>query len=281
MNQFNHKQHKHMSKNGIKVVPMSYYVATAMVNELMYLAIQMSEMPKKNEVQKHGFTWEKEMSRNVYKCSESISYTGAIDLPAHLNQLESCRVSIKTTGSPNAVCMGDCLRVYDSVSDDVPIHATVMTYVQNDETKTKKINSIIEMNLTNARTLLFGNVSRAQIEELDQLIKKVPQKRSPTPEEHKCMYKLRDALHVLAGDNAAIHLDIKCNSQQSRLQCSFNQWLSFVANNPDRVIAVGDASSFRGGSIRAEISSARRTFKKKQQQHPQQQQPQITASSPQ
>ena len=252
-----------MSKNGPKLVHISHYVARSMINELMIRAIKMSEMPKKNEVQKHGFTWEGEMIRNVYKCSESVSYTGAIDLPAHLNQLESCRVSIKTTGSPNAVCMGDCLRVYDAVSGVVPIHATVMTYVQNDETKTKKINSIVEVDITHSRTLLFGHLSRAQIEELDKLIKKVPQKRSPTPEEHTAMYTLRDALHALAGPEAAIHLDIKCNSQQSRLQCSFNRWLSFVANNPDRVVAIGDASSFRGGAICAEISSARRTFKKK------------------
>lgn len=253
-----------MLKNGAKLVPMSYYVATSMMNELMVRAIKMSEMPKKNEVQKHGFTWEGELIRNVYKCMTTTSYTGAIDLPAHLNQLEACRVSIKTTGSPNAVCMGDCLRVYDSVSGDAtPIHTTVMTYVQNDETKTKKIKSIVEVDITNSCTLLFGNLSRAQIEELDQLIKKVPQKRSPTLEEHKDMYTLRDALHVSAGPDAAIHLDIKCNSQQSRLQCSFNQWLTFVANNPDRVVAFGDASSFRGGSICAEISSARRTFKKK------------------
>jgi hypothetical protein len=253
-----------MSKNGAKLVPTSHYVATAMVNELMVRAIKMSEMPKKNEVQKHGFTWEGEVIRNVYKCMTTTPYTGAVDLPAHLNNLEACRVSIKTTGSPNAVCMGDCLRVYDSVDGDAaPIHATVMTYVQNDETKTKKIKSIVEVDITNSRTLLFGNLSRAQIEELDQLIKRVPQKRSPTPEEHKAMYTLRDALHALAGPDAAIHLNIKCDSQQSRLQCSFNRWLSFVANHPERVVAVGDASSFRGGSICAEISSGRRTFKKK------------------
>jgi len=249
-----------MSKNGAKLVPMSYYIATAMVNELMFRAIKISEIPKKNEVQKHGFTWEGEMIRNVYKCSESVLYTGAIDLPAHLNNLE---VSIKTTGSPNTVCMGDCLRVYDSVNCGVPIHATVMTFVQNDKTQTKKIKSIVEVDITNSHTLLFGHLSRAQIQELYQLIKKVPQKRSPTKEEHMAMYTLRDALHALAGPEAAIHLDIKCNSQQSRLQCSFNRWLSFVANNPERVVAIGDASSFRGGSICAEISSARRTFKKK------------------
>lgn len=272
-----------MSKNGAKLVPMSYYVATAMVNELVCRAIKMSEMPKKNEVQKHGFTWEGDMIRNVYKCTTTTTpYTGAIDLPAHLNQLESCRVSIKTTGSPNAVCMGDCLRVYDSVSGDVPIHATVMTYVQNDETKTKKIKSIVEVDITNSRTLLFGNLSRARIEELDQLIKKVPQKRSPTPEEHKAMYALRDSLHVLSGKDAAIYLNIKCDSKQSRLQCSFNKWLSFVANHPDRVVAVGDASSFRCGSICAEISSDRRILKKKkttQEPEPEPEPNPITVSS--
>lgn len=254
-----------MSKNGAKLVRMSNYVATAMMNELMHRAIKISETPKKNEVQKHGFTWEGEIIQKVYKCTSTTTYTNAVDLPAHLNGLDACRVSIKTTGSANKVCMGDCLRVYDSVNSDEPIHATVMTFIQNDETKTKKIKSIVEVDITNSRTLLFGNLSRTQIQELDHLIKQVPQKRSPTPEEYKAMYTLRDALHASAGPEAAIHLDIKCNSQQSRLQCSFNQWLSFVANNPDRVIAVGDASSFRGGSICDEISSARRKFNKKTQ----------------
>ena len=88
-----------MSKNGAKLVRMSQYVATAMLNELMCRAIKMSEIPKKNEVQKHGFTWEGEVIRNVYKCMTTTTpYTGAVDLPAHLNNLEACRVSIKTTG---------------------------------------------------------------------------------------------------------------------------------------------------------------------------------------
>jgi len=255
-----------MLKNGVKLVPMSYYAATSILNELVHHSVKISEMSKKNEVQKHGFTWENEILRNVYNVDyndEQISYTSVNDLPLHLNKLDSCNVSIKTTGSPNAVCMGDCLRVYDSVSGNEPIHATVITYIQNDETKTKKIQSIVEMDITNSRTLLFGNLSRAKIEELDQLIKKLPQKRSPNPEEHKAMYALRDELHALAGEDAAIHLNIKCNSQQSRLQCSFNKWLSFVNNNPDRVVAIGDASSFRGSSICPEISSERRTFKKK------------------
>lgn len=74
------------------------------------------------------------------------------------------------------------------------------------------------------------------------------------------MYKLRDELQEISG---AIHLDIKCNTTQSRLQCSFNHFQTFVANNPERVVARSSTNEFRGNKITAEIYSARRSFTKK------------------
>jgi hypothetical protein len=215
------------------------------------------------EVQKHGFSWEKDIIKNVYRATDdelkAIGYTSKMDLPSSLNRMNPVDVSIKTTCSLNSVCMADCLRVYDAVSSGKPIHMTVVYYIQNDSTQIKKLISITEVNLTNSVNLLFGSVTREQIVELVNAVKMVPQKRSPTPEEHKKMYSIRDSIQPNSG---AIHFDIKCNSTQSRLQCSFNKFKQFLEMNPDRVIEVSMSGNFRGGVITEEISSSRRVFKK-------------------
>jgi hypothetical protein len=217
-----------------------------------------------SEVQRHGFTWEKQLIQNVYGASADellkIKYNSKMDLPMSLNRKNPVDLSIKTTCSANGVCMADCLRVYDAVSSDKPFHMTVIYYKQNDETLTKKIVNIVEVNLTGATDILFGSLTREQIFALDRLVKSVPQKRAPTSDEHFTMYAVRNSLAEKSG---AIHLDIKCNSQQSRLQCSFNHFQDFLAKNPDRIIAQSTTGSFRGGVIDDEIESTRRVFKKK------------------
>jgi hypothetical protein len=170
--------------------------------------------------------------------------------------------------------MADCLRIYDAVSSANPNHMVVIQYEQlkaepekaePEEEKEvpnpiKKIISITEVDLTNTRELLFGTLTRTQIEDLAKLVKAVPQKRKPTAEEYKNMYALRDALQVLSG---AIHLDIKCNSTQSRLQCSFNRFPQFIEKNPTKVIAKSQTNEFRGGLISLCLASSRRVFKPK------------------
>lgn len=136
----------------------------------------------------------------------------------------------------------------------------VIHYIQDDTTNQKKVANIIEIDLTNSRDLLFGTLTRSQIEDLDKAVKSVPQKRKPTEEEYNKMYSIRDSLQKSSG---AIHLDIKCNSTQSRLQCSFNHLQQFIEKNPSKIIAKSDTNEFRGGSISSHIASSRRVFKKK------------------
>lgn len=215
------------------------------------------------EVQLHGFTWERELIENVYgspyeEVRKSVSYTSKVDLPSCFNKLDGCDISIKTTGSKNSVAMGDCLRVFDSVSVSSPIHLTVITYKQVEDVK--QLTSIVEIDLTNSKDILFGDLKREDIQELDDLVKSIPQKRSPTLEEYVRLYNLRDAL---LKNTKAIHLDIKCNSQQSRLQCSFNRFQSFLAENPNRIVALSNTHEFRNGTISCELISRRRKFKYK------------------
>jgi len=227
-------------------------------------AIKHATEPATNarkEVQAHGFSWEKEIITNIYHATneelKEIKYTGKTDLPAKFNRLDNCDISVKTTGSKNAVCMGDCLRVFDAMG---AIHMVVIHYIQDDTTNQKKVANIIEIDLTNSRDLLFGTLTRSQIEDLDKAVKSVPQKRKPTEEEYNKMYSIRDSLQKSSG---AIHLDIKCNSTQSRLQCSFNHLQQFIEKNPSKIIAKSDTNEFRGGSISSHIASSRRVFKKK------------------
>jgi len=215
------------------------------------------------EVQKHGFSWEKDLIRNVYGVTDDelklIKYTSKMDLPRSLNRKDAVDVSFKTTCSPNAVCMADCLRVYDAVSSANPFHMTVVYYRQCDEKNTKNLISITEVVLTGSTQLLFGSITREELAELDRAVKTVPQKRSPTADEYRTMYAIRDRIQVKSG---AIHLDIKCNSQQSRLQCSFNRFQQFLKDNPERIVEQSTNGYFRGGHVTETVSSSRRVLKK-------------------
>lgn len=221
------------------------------------------------EVQSHGLIWERELCVNVYGATKEelkgIKYTNKTDLPGKYNRLdENCDLSIKTSGSPNAVCMADCLRVFDAVAGagGTPLHLTVIHYTQCDETQCKIVTSITEVDITNSRNELFGLVTtRAPLEELDALVKSVPKKRRPTDDERASMYSLRDALQSQCG---AIHLDIKCDSgSQRRLQCSFNQFQKFITEHPERLVERSETNAFRGGTISSQIVSGRRKFNKK------------------
>jgi hypothetical protein len=223
--------------------------------------------PKTKEVQAHGKFWEKEIAKKIYGATDeelaTIGYTDTNDLPAVYNRLDQCKLSIKTTGKANNVCMADCLRVFDAVKKkDEIYHMTVIHYKQIQDKK--KVDSITEINLTNSSELLFGSLQRKQIEELTSLVKSMPKGRELTKEEKAKMKTMRDSLHKSRG---YIHLDIKCDSKdQRRLQCSLPKFKEFLKKNPERIVAQGSSAEFRGGSITSEITSGRRLFKKEKKE---------------
>jgi hypothetical protein len=214
------------------------------------------------EVQKHGKIWETEILNRVYGATRdelaSIGYGDKFDLPGNLNRLGGAHISVKTTGRESTVDMADCLRLWDAVKSGVPFHVVVIIYEQKGSVK--KVTEIVEVDLTSATGRLFGWVTRDDIEALDFLVKMVPQKRKPTPEEHARMYEFRNEMKARAG---ALNFNIKCNSTQSRLQCSFSNFRKFLEENPERVVARSKSHEFRGGAISAELVSGPRVFKKK------------------
>lgn len=217
-----------------------------------------------NAVQSHGFSWEREIRLRVYRAIpeelETLKQNSKFDLPSHFNHLDGHNLSVKTTHTQRIVCMGDCLRIFDAASNGESFHMVVIQYTQNDTTKTKHICSIVEVDLTSSKEILFGDVSRAQLKELDSAVKSVPQSRRPTTDEHDRMYSLRNAIQPSSN---AIHMDIKCNGTQSRLQCSLNRFHLFLEQNPNRIVARSNTNEFRGNVLTPYISSARRSFKAK------------------
>ncbi len=217
----------------------------------------------RTEVQGHGKTWENDILINVYKADPEIikssNYTQVYDLKAVDNKLNQCNLSVKTTGS-GTVYMGDCLRIFNSVSSGDPYHLVLINYVQRGQHK--HVTRILEFDLTGFKDPLFGQLTREQIKQLDMAVKAIPQKHKPTTEERKVLYDLKKTLQPLSG---AISLDIKCNSQQSRLQCSISsgKFKELLSRFPERVIAASNTNEFRGGIIRESIASDKRTFKKK------------------
>lgn len=224
------------------------------------------ENPTRGEVQAHGFTWERDLMLNVFKATSDeiarIKYNSKIDLPAEMNRLDTVDLSIKTSNNLKTVCMADCLRLFDIVNSGRPFHMVVVHYKQNTQLRLKTVLKIIEVDLTDSAHLLFGSLNRDQLSDLDELVKTVPQHQKPTKEQHTAMYKLKKELQIHSG---AIQLNIKCNSTQSRLQCSFNRFDTFISANQSRIISSSNSADFRGGSITKEIQSAPRVIRKPKQ----------------
>lgn len=214
------------------------------------------------EVQSHGFTWQNDILLNTYKVSSedlvSMNYTQKDDLPGSFNTLNpGVALSIKTTGSPNSVCMGDALRVYDSVFSTTPLHMVVLTYSQ--QGPIKHLESVIEVNLTNSGPLLFGDLCRSDIEQLDRAIKTLPSGK--LTEDQRNEYKTIQ--ETLSKSMTGLVLNPKIDSKhQRRLQCSFHHFLAFVNANPKRVIArCGSDGLFRGAQLQTQLTSGRRQLR--------------------
>lgn len=211
------------------------------------------------EVQKHGFTWQNQILKNIYRVTEDelslISYTAKDDLPANLNRLDNAILSLKTTGNDNTVCMGDFLSFYKTIASGEKIHIVVLVYKQIGEYKCLK--KLIEINLTGCLELLFGDLNLSDIEELDKVVKDIPhgkRKQSEKLNTKLLNKKLRDKC-------ACIIPNVKADSKkQRRLQCSFNKFQDFIKNNPEIIISQSITNQFRGGSIESKILSKSRSF---------------------
>jgi len=95
--------------------------------------------------QKHGFIWENEIRKKIFKMNSEINNTDKYDIPCCKNILNSNEnVSIKTTGSENIYC-SDILRFYDyEFKKKIKNTIIVIKYKQQDNKKI--IEKIYEIN---------------------------------------------------------------------------------------------------------------------------------------
>lgn len=165
------------------------------------------------ENQQHGFLWESIIKTTVFGVDGKEKYTAIHDIPRSRNTFNpNENISIKTTGN-SLLCMGDALRVFE-YEPDVEHTCIVIQYVQRGEEKV--LTHVYELDLTQ-REILWGSVTKQDIEELDRLVRSMPANRRD-PDIDKAITQKKRELNTKSG---AIRFNPKIDSKtQRRLQCS-------------------------------------------------------------
>ena len=220
--------------------------------------------PRK-ESQAHGLTWEKDILHNSFRVPLYIlddrKQNAEFDLEAKHNKLvKGVNLSVKVSGS-NTINMGDCRRVYKEVASGIPIHLVVIQYKQVGNKK--KIVKITEFDLTDAKELLFGDITIDDLEKLDKAIKSLPRCSTPKSTNKRSLRFMRDDIYSQRSVRKSLRLNIKCTKEQRRLQFSIQNWAKFVADNRERVILESTSNKFRKGFIRPSLLSEPRKRKEK------------------
>jgi hypothetical protein len=134
-------------------------------------------MRKHTGVQAHGQEWEDDLvtifvSPSKIEQMNMVSYTSVHDIPKELNKLTGKNVSIKATKT-NRVDFGSAIRTLDNVTNDSPLEVVVVKYDQIGDKKHPK--SIVRLDFTDAKELLFGNGNletiKEEFNELDTMLK--------------------------------------------------------------------------------------------------------------
>ena len=200
------------------------------------------------ESQAHGFAWEDYIKKEVYKIQDKAAYTRKNDIDSHENTIDGCAVSIKTSGGVS-VDMGDAQRIFEATNGE-PYHMIVIQYEQSDDRKILK--TVLEVDLTGARRLLFGDLTAEEISEFSAHLKRIPQGRVENKD-----YLIRSL--ELNKRSKDIQLRPKVDSKkQRRLQCSFPNIDFFCKNYPERVLYKNTEGVFKGVQLLKTLESGRR-----------------------
>jgi hypothetical protein len=123
--------------------------------------------------QPHGPAIENELRVKVWNLETVRNSSERHDIPKHLNRHNPNEiVSIKTMKGYK-VCMGDILRIYDRCDPREIYTILIARYLQVGGEK--RIVEIVEMNYNEElHRLLFGTITRQEIEEYDTWIRAIP-----------------------------------------------------------------------------------------------------------
>lgn len=196
--------------------------------------------------QEFGFQIENLVRTLVHKIPAVKNDTSIHDISKEENALDSTETqSIKTTGG-NQIDCGDVLRLFDYNYKE---KHTMIIFCYKQETSKRVINRVVELNMNEEfKKVLFGSVTREQIEELDTYIKGIPKNQKPT-KEHSDSYK-KMAKQLKEKSNGWISYAPKVDSKsQRRLQCSIRKLNTFIEKNNSLVLSNSTDSMLRGISI--------------------------------
>ena len=229
-----------------------------------YLQIRFEELPPQNgfvgpadyglcptdkmpENQQHGFLWESEIKTKAFGLTGPDPYTAVHDVDRSRNTLNpNENVSIKTTGS-DTLCMGDALRVF-AYETGVEHTCIAVRYDQRDVEK--HLKQVYELDLMQ-RELLWGRVTKEDIESLDTLVRSMPAGGRVADIDRAIKEKKKE----LNSKSGAVRFNPKIDSKnQRRLQCSIPKFPSY----PALIKSVTAEPLVRGVAIAASILTGRR-----------------------
>lgn len=207
------------------------------------------------ESQQHGFLWESEIKTKVFGLTGPDPYTAVHDIDRNRNTLNpNENVSIKTTGS-TTLCMGDALRVFD-YEPGVEHTCIAIQYGQRDQQKV--LTSVYELDLMK-REILWGGVTKQDVEDLDRLVHSMPANRRDS-EIDKAIAQKKKELNAKSG---AIRFNPKIDSKnQRRLQCSIPKFATY----PDLIKSSTTQPIVRDVAIAASVESGRRVRNRRVQE---------------
>jgi len=196
--------------------------------------------------QEFGFHIENLVRTLVHRVPTKYNDLSVHDISREENALDSTETqSIKTTGGNNIDC-GDVLRLFDYNYKE---KHTMIIFCYKQESSKRVISRILELNMNEEfKKVLFGSITREQIEELDKYVKGIPKNQKPT-KEHSDTYK-KMAKTLKESSNGLISYAPKVDSRsQRRLQSSIRKLDEFIEKNSSLVLSNTTECILRGISF--------------------------------
>lgn len=206
------------------------------------------------EVQLHGLVFEEWVRDTFFDGYVPPGYTQKWDIPAEINRTHGgLPVNPKAIKYRTPVDLGDALRQFDI---DEPFILVIGYWVQEDDHK-RIVNIVAPVVTPATMRQLWGNVTRADLERLDALIKD----RSL---DYREVRKQAQAMKKSPPFNTTIiTLNPKIDSKgQRRLQCSLSFTRVFKYLAPEADDSIQTAPMLWGAPYTQTIASKPRTFDK-------------------
>ncbi len=205
------------------------------------------------EVQHHGLVFEQWVCDTFFEGYEPPGYTQKWDIPGEINLNHGgFPVNPKAIKYKSSVDLGDALRQFD-------IHETfilVIGYWQQEDDVKRFVNIVAPVITPETMKALWGDVTRADLERLDALIKD----RSLHYKEARKQAQAMKRIHPF--NTTIITLNPKIDSRgQRRLQCSLSFTKVFKYLAPDANRTIQDPPELWGVPLTATVESKPRSFR--------------------